>query len=203
MRRPATIAALFAILAVADLSASHAARAEAVWPSQRHRGDDRASSALERRTFVLGGLGLWSDESSLFATAWGVGGGMILPVRSWAVVPRVDVEGGGENNSSAWMARATIGGRLPGIEVNGRHTFLEAGLGVAYCEHHFPHAYTTSGFGPSPDNNVSVVSPCLSLTSGLTSDPLETPLFMIETNLVLTSARDAPSVVMIRMGLGF
>jgi hypothetical protein len=204
MRRPALIAALCLVLLGAELLAPRSAAAEAVWPrSPRREYDSAGPTRLERRTFVLGGLGLWTDPSSLFATAWGVGGGVILPVNSWAVVPRLDVEGGGESNSSAWMARATLGGRIPTVEFNGRHTFLEGGLGVAFCERRGPFAYTAPGFAASPSPVTSVVTPCLALTSGLTSDPLETPLFVLETNVVLTSHRDGASVFMIRMGLGF
>ena len=202
MRRPASLVAWFAVLLALDLVAAPPAAAEAVWPSARYRVDDRAEDTLERSTFVIGGLGFWSDPSSLLSTAWGMGGGVILPVRSWAVVPRVDVEGGGEDNSSAWMARASLGGRIPAI-VNGRHTFIEGGFGVAYCERHAAFAYTAPGFGAPPDPNTSLVTPCLVLASGVTSDPLQRPMFLLETDAVLSSDRDGPTVIMIRMGLGF
>src|SRR5690242_15975002 len=191
MRQSASVSAWSLVLLTAGLLASSSASAEVVLPPERYRSDERTSTELERSTFVVGGLGFWSDPSSLLATAWGLGGGVILPLRSWAVVPRLDVEGGGEDNSSAWMARATLGGRIPAI-VNGRNTFFEGGLGVAYSERHAPFAYTAPGFAAAPDPNTSLVTPCLILASGLTSDPAQRPIFILETDAVFSSDRNGP-----------
>jgi len=168
------------------------------WPRYRVQESSPIPETQERRGFLVGGLGLWSDQSALLNGSWSVGGGATLPLDSWSVVPRVDWEGGGDEYSSGWMVRSTIGGRLP-TEVGSRHTYLEGGLGIAHFE-------TTVRGDPAfgiPSRVHSGTRPCFELASGITSAPEARPGFILEAQTVIANGSDAPSVILGRVGILF
>ena len=97
------------------------------------------------------------------------------------------------------MVRGSLGGRLS-HELAGRHTYTEGGLGVAF------HEITAPADGPySGSARVarSATSACFQLSSGVTSDPVQRPGFIIEGQWVLSTGEDAPSVLLGRVGILF
>lgn len=179
---------------------AHAAPRERAdrWPRSRAYESGPSLDTRERRGFVLGGLGFWSDESSLFTGSWGVGGGVTLPLDSWAVVPRVDWESGGDEYSSGWMVRSTIGGRLP-TGFGSHHTYLEGGFGIA----HFESTLRGDAAFGVPNRVHAGTRPCFELASGITSAPEARPGFILEAQTVIANGSDAPSVVLGRVGILF
>ena len=189
-----------AVLLIAFAAVAHAApRATAdPWPRYRAEGPGPESDSRDRRGFLLGGLGFWSDSSELLSSSWGVGGGVTLPVNTWSVVPRLDWEGGSDEYASGWMVRSTLGGRVP-TGIGSRHTYLEGGIGIAHFE--------TTVRGESGSGRQSRVHsgtrPCFELASGLTSDPDARPGFILEAQTVFANGSDAPSVLLGRVGILF
>src|SRR5258705_6888161 len=65
-----------AVLLIAFAAVAHAAPRTAAdpWPRYRADGPGPESDSRDRRGFLLGGLGFWSDSSELLSSSWGVGG---------------------------------------------------------------------------------------------------------------------------------
>lgn len=186
-----------ALASTADLPPLHPPREER-HPFRPLR-EDREPVAQGRRGFVVGGLGLWSDPEILFEGVWSAGAGVLFPRESWWVVSRVDVEWVSEAYKSARLVRVGAGGRFP-TGIGNKHDHVEAGIGVAHFERtHAP----MGGSAPRPGSVESRVLPYLLLGFGFTSDPNVRPGFVVDTQGLIPGTRDAPRLLLLRIGIEF
>ena len=165
--------------------------AHAQW---RPAGFGQTYQADTRSTFVIGGVGYWSRDLS-FGTTWTIGAGMELPVNTWALIPRLDLEGNDGPSAGGTVVRATLGGRLTTLIVN-HASYLEAGVGALRAE------ITQDRFdGTHLDD--TVVSPCFILVTGIMSDPDTRPSLLLEGQWSHPTDRLAPGSLLGRFGIRF